>query len=72
MGAYCAVCHTGVGSHSILCNGCKLWVYKKCSGLKHLVEDPSSGATNAMGLCATLMAGHRMKSSKLDMTGWRW
>ena len=29
----CAVCHTGVGNNSIYCNGCKLWVHKKCSGL---------------------------------------
>ena len=28
----CAVCHTGVGNNSIYCNGCKLWVHKKCSG----------------------------------------
>ena len=30
----CAVCRTGVGNNSIYCNGCKLWVHKKCSGLK--------------------------------------
>ena len=24
---------TGVGNKSIHCNGCKLWVHKKCSGL---------------------------------------
>ena len=30
----CAVCHTGVGNNSIYCNGCKLWVHKKCSGLQ--------------------------------------
>ena len=29
----CAVCRTGVGNNSICCNGCKLWVHKKCSGL---------------------------------------
>ena len=32
----CAVCHTGVSSNSIFCNGCKHWVPKKCSGLKAL------------------------------------
>ena len=36
----CAVCHTGVGSNSIFCNGCKHWVHKKCSGLKHLTKGP--------------------------------
>ena len=36
----CAVCCTGVGSNSIFCNGCKHWVHKKCSGLKHLTKDP--------------------------------
>ena len=35
-----AVCHTGVGSNSIFCKGCKHWVHKKCSGLKRLTEDP--------------------------------
>ena len=30
----CTVCRTGVGNNSIHCNGCKLWVHKKCSGLQ--------------------------------------
>ena len=30
----CAVCRTGVRNNSIYCNGCKLWVHKKCSGLQ--------------------------------------
>ena len=36
----CAVCRTGDGSNSIFCSGCKHWVHKKCSGLKHLKKDP--------------------------------
>ena len=28
----CAVCHTGVGSNSIFCNGCKYWVHKNAVG----------------------------------------
>ena len=36
----CTVCRTGVGSNSIFCKGCKQWVYKKCSGLERLTEDP--------------------------------
>ena len=35
-----AVCRAGVDSNSIFCNGCKQWVYKKCSGLKRLKKDP--------------------------------
>ena len=35
----CAICCSGVGSNSILCNGCKHWVHKKCSGLKRLTKD---------------------------------
>ena len=31
----CAICGTGVDSNSIFCNGCKPWVHKKYSGLKH-------------------------------------
>ena len=30
----CTVCRTGVGSNSIYCNGCKLWLHKKCSELQ--------------------------------------
>ena len=31
----CGVCLTGVGSiNAILCDGCKRWVHKKCSGIK--------------------------------------
>ena len=41
----CAVCHTGVGSNSIFCNGCKHWVHKKCSRLKHLKKDPDYRCT---------------------------
>ena len=36
----CAVCHTGVGSNSIFCSGCKHWVHKKCCGLKGLDKGP--------------------------------
>ena len=36
----CAVCRTGVGSNSIYCNGCKLCVHKKCSGLQRLTLNP--------------------------------
>ena len=30
----CGVCQKGVGSNSILCCTCQLWIYKKCSGIK--------------------------------------
>ena len=36
----CTVCRTGVGKNSISCNGCKLWVHKKCSGLRRLTPNP--------------------------------
>ena len=39
------VFRTGVGSNSILCNGCKHWVHKKCSGLKYLTKDPDYRCT---------------------------
>ena len=45
----CAVCHTGVGSNSIFCNGCKHWVHKKCSGLKRLKKDPDYRCTWCQG-----------------------
>ena len=30
----CGVCSNGVGSNSIQCNTCKLWVHKRCTNLK--------------------------------------
>ena len=44
-----AVCHTGVGSNSIFCNGCKHWVLKKCSGLKRLTKDADYRCTWCQG-----------------------
>ena len=40
----CAVCCTGVDS-----TFCKLWVHKKCSGLKRLTEDPDYRCTQCQG-----------------------
>ena len=50
----CAVCCTGVGSNSIFCNGCKHWVHKKCSGLKHLKKDPDFRCTQCQGTARPL------------------
>ena len=50
----CAVCHTGVGSNSIFCNGCKHWVHKKCSGLKRLKKDPDYRCTRCQGTARPL------------------
>ena len=45
----CAVCHTGVGNNSIHCNGCKLWVHKKCRGLQRLAPIPDYKCARCMG-----------------------
>ena len=45
----CAVCHTGVGNNSIYCNGCKLWVHKKCGGLQRLTPNPDYRSARCMG-----------------------
>ena len=50
----CAVCRTRVGSNSIFCNGCKHWVHKKCSGLKHLTKDPYYRCTRCQGTACPL------------------
>ena len=49
-----AICHTGVGSNSIFCNGCKHWVHKKCSELKCLTNDPDYRCTRCQGTALTL------------------
>ena len=45
----CAVCQTGVGNNSIYCNGCKLWVHKKCSGPQQLTPNPDYRCAKGMG-----------------------
>ena len=50
----CAVCRTGVGSNSSICNGCKHWVHKKCSGLKRLTKDPDYRCTRCQGTARPL------------------
>ena len=50
----CAVCHSGVGSNSIFCKGCKHRVHKKCSGLKRLTEDPDYRCTRCQGTARPL------------------
>ena len=50
----CVVCQTGVGSNSIFCNGCKHWMHKKCSGLKHLTKDPDYRCTRCQGTARPL------------------
>ena len=50
LGEYpCAVCRTGVGNNSIYCNGCKLRVHKKCSGLQRRMPNPDHRCTRCMG-----------------------
>ena len=45
----CAVCGTGVDNNSIYCNGCKLWVHKKCSGQQRLTPNPDYRCARCMG-----------------------
>ena len=45
----CAVCCTGVGNNSNYCNGCKIWVHKKCSGLQRLTPNPDYRCARCMG-----------------------
>ena len=45
----CNVCRTGVGNNSIYCNGCKLWVHKKCSGLQRPTPNPEYRCAWCMG-----------------------
>ena len=54
----CAVCRTGVGNNSIYCNGCKLWVHKKCSRLQRLTL--IIGVHGAWEMPVLLTADHRV------------
>ena len=65
----CTVCHTGVGNNSIYCNGCKLWVHKKCSGLQRLHQFLIIGVHGAWEMPAILTADQRVKS-RSDLIGY--
>ena len=53
----CAVCRTGVGNNSISCNGCKLWVHKKCSRLQRLTPNPDYRCARCMGPQSEVQVG---------------
>ena len=67
----CALCHTGVGSSSIFCDGCKHWVHKKCSGLKCLIKDPDYRCTRCLRTARLLDGRPQMEvqvgSDKLEV-----
>ena len=68
----CGVCRKGVGSNSILCCGCQLWIHKKCSGIKgKLTADPSYKCKRCMGLCRPIDGRPEnhvtLEGSKLDV-----
>ena len=67
----CGVCRKGVGSNSILCCGCQLWIHK-CSGIKgKLTADPSYKCKKCMGLCRPIDGRPEnhvtLEGSKLDV-----
>ena len=63
----CAVCRTGVGSNSIFCKGCKHWVHKKGSGLKHLTEDPDYRCTRCKGTARPLDGRPQVGPDRLEV-----
>ena len=68
----CGVCRKGVGSNSIICCGCQLWIHKKCSSIKgKLTADPSYKCKRCMGLCRPIDGRPEnhvtLEGSKLDV-----
>ena len=39
----CAVCRNGVESNSTLCQFCRCWVHKRCSGIRGKLKEDSKG-----------------------------
>ena len=67
----CAVCRTGVGNNSIYCNGCKLWVHKKGSGLQRLIPNPDYRCARGMGN-ARPIDGRPQSEVQADLISLRW
>ena len=72
----CGVCLTGVGStNAILCDGCKRWVHKKCSGIKgRLLPESEFMCARCLGTARTIDGRQSLevevgtKSSKLSQS----
>ena len=43
----CGVCMKGVGANSILCESCKKWIHKRCSGIKGSLRNCEDFVCNA-------------------------
>ena len=61
----CRVCYTGVRNSSIYCDGCKMWVHKKCSSLRRLVADPNFRCAHCLGTARAIDA-RPMETIKVD------
>ena len=63
----CGVCRKGVGSNSIFCVGCSLWIHKKCSKISGtLVPDPTFHCNRCKGLERPI-TGNANKTSNFQM-----
>ena len=67
----CPVCRTGVGNNSIYCNGCKLWVHNKCSGLQRLTPNPDYRCAQCMGN-ARPIDGRQQSEVQVGLISLRW
>ena len=68
----CGVCLTGVGTNSIYCRGCSLWVHKRCSGLpRALKEDPKYRCSRCQGTARRIdvrpITELQLEKDKLDV-----
>ena len=68
----CGVCQKGIGSNSILCCGCQLWIHEKCSTMKgKLTADLSYKCKRCKGICRPTVGRPEnhvtLEGSKLDL-----
>jgi hypothetical protein len=68
----CAVCRSGVGSNSIQCFRCDMWVHKRCSNLKgRLVQNTQYTCPRCMGIARPIdgrpFSHVDIEGSKLDV-----
>jgi hypothetical protein len=55
----CSVCSKGVGRNSILCQKCKKWTHKKCSGVKGKLKE---GMTFICNRCCGMVVTQQIKT----------
>ena len=61
----CGICKKGVGANSILCNGCGMWIHKKCSKVRGKLKADQGYKCSR---CLSVDVGRENVAAKAEVT----